>query len=160
MKGTAVRVFLLVEIYSFGLLVKRCDAVSQPGMLEISADSQIPPSVHPLESRSHLLAPVCYRDVLITCPAFQLIPHSPLNTYTAVGELKSLRRENVTFSSLRGGSIALGLLPLFRRDTDLGVNLGTSSYWMHYFTSLGLRFFIYKMIIISALQGCDKNYIY
>lgn len=66
----------------------------------------------------------------------------------------------MTFSSLRGGSIALGLLPLFSRDTDLGVNLGTSSYWMRYFTSLGLRFFIYKMIIISALQGADKNYIY
>ena len=66
----------------------------------------------------------------------------------------------MTFSSLRGGSIALGLLPLFRRDTDLGVNLGTSSYWMRYFTSLGLRFFICKMIIISALQGADKNYIY
>ena len=44
----------------------------------------------------------------------------------------------MTFSSLRGGSVALGLLPLFRRDTGLGVNLGISSHWMYYFTSLGL----------------------
>ena len=95
MKGTAVRVFLLVGIYGFGVLVKRCDTVSQPGMLQICADSQIPPYVHPLKSSSHLLAPVCYRDMLITCPSFQLLPHSPVNTYTAVGELKSLRRDKM-----------------------------------------------------------------
>ena len=80
--------------------------------------------------------------------------------YSSRGAEISKERENVTFSSLRGGSVALGLLPLFRRDTDLGVNLCTSSHWMYYFTSLGLRFFICKMIIISALQGGDKNYIY
>lgn len=107
------------------------------------------------------LAPVCYRDMLITCPSFQLLPHSPVNTYTAVGEPKSLRRDKMWhFLSFRGGSIALELLPLFRRDTDLGVNLGTSSHWMYYFTSLGLRFFICKMIIISALQGGAIRIIY
>lgn len=109
MKGTAVRVFLLVEIYSFRLLVKRCDAVSQPGMLEISADSQIPPSVHPLESRSHLLAPVCYRDMLITCPSFQLLPHSPLNTYTAVGELKSLKEKKCDIFEPQGWQHCTGV---------------------------------------------------
>ena len=63
----------------------------------------------------------------------------------------------MTLTSLRDGSIALGLLPPFRRESDLGVNLDTASYWMYYFTSLGLRFWICKMIIISALQGGDKN---
>lgn len=54
-------------------------------------------------------------------------------------------------------SVALWLLHSFRTGTDLGVNLGTTSSCIYDFTSLGLRDFIYKMIMISALQGGGKK---
>lgn len=55
------------------------------------------------------------------------------------------------------GSIALWVLHLFRGEVDVGVNLGTTCSWIFYFISLDLRFLICKMIILSALQGSDKN---
>lgn len=76
-----VRVCLLVGIWCSVVFVMRWVPYLSPARYKSVLAHRFLLLCTPSSSRSHLLAPVYCRGVLITCLSFQPLPHPPVNTH-------------------------------------------------------------------------------